>query len=338
VDELNDGSFLTEIATEIAMEIFFNELSLAVAADDGEACRQLENLAGVGKLLKRITEFFGEDTFTFRRCEDFAEQKITKNQSIFEFLQTNFDFSDPVYIFLLGIFDSPYITEDDPQKNDYDLTSITINNTEYSVTGIAAAYLKNSLVVSLDSDAQWDVCRLNFWLNKLNEQAEIVTEQQSVKNASKKQHVVKCHLPFLTTLYDWAAYRPRFDPNTQQENILHMKEIYSFFLGEDIEEVWDTFYQELSRLDANQRVSKVLATAKHIAKIQNWEKATGSLENNNSNRTIYTIPNSNFIVSVDTQHGEFEIHRNQKGNNHFGAISFDGKSFKNRDNSRSLKL
>ncbi|RKZ47808.1 MAG: hypothetical protein DRR16_15740 [Candidatus Parabeggiatoa sp. nov. 3] len=334
MDKVNVEAFLTEIA----MDIFFNELSLKKAADDDEARRQLENLADVAQLLKRITESLGEDAFAFRRSEDFAQQKITQSQSILAFLQTNYDFSDPVYIFLLGMFDSPYITEDDPQKNDYDLISITINETEYSVTGIAAAYLKYSLVVSLDSDAQWDVCRLDFSLNKLNEQAEIVTEQQSIKNASKKQHVIKCHLPFLTTLCDWADYKPRFKPDTKEETILHLKEIYSLSLSDDIEKVWETFYQALSQMDANQRVSKVLTTAAHIAKIQNWERATGSLENNNSNRTIYTIPNSNFIVSVDTQHGEFEIHRNQKGNNHLGALSFDGKSFKNRDNSRSLKL
>lgn len=148
------------------MDIFFNELSVKLATNDNEAYQCLEDLAKLSQLLKKITESLNDDVFSFRRKEDFGQQKITNEQTILEFLQSQFDFSDPVYIFLLGIFDSPYISEEDPQKSDYDLTSITINHTDYEETGIAAAYLKDSLVISLDSEAQWGTCLLNISVNK----------------------------------------------------------------------------------------------------------------------------------------------------------------------------
>ena len=157
------------------MEVFFNELSIKTAATDDEAGEWLENLAKVGKLLKQITESLDESSFSFRRKEDFGQQKITNNQTILEFLQSKSDYSDPVYIFLMGIFDSPYIADDDPQKTEYELTSISIDNKDYRLTGIAAAYLKESLVISLNSDSQWCNCQLDITVNKLTENAEIIS-------------------------------------------------------------------------------------------------------------------------------------------------------------------
>jgi hypothetical protein len=320
------------------MDIFFNELSVTIAVDDNQACEWLENLAKLGKLLKQIIDPLSEDAFSFRRNEDFAEQKITSSQTIREFLQSTFEFSDPVYIFLLAIFDSPYIAANDPLKTTYDLTSITINNQDHEVTGIAAAYLKSSLTVSFDSNPQWDTCRLNVLVNRLNGQAEIITEQKQVNHASKNQHIIDCHLPFLAQLYDWSSYSPKFDPETKKQTILPLVELCSFYLGEAIETVWDDFYQKISQLDTNERIREIKNIAEKISRIHGWKKATGSLENKNIGRVIYTIENSDFIVSVDTQHGEFEVHKNRKGNNHLGVISFDGKRFKESIGDRFLSL
>ncbi len=320
------------------MDIFFNELSVKTAANDDEATEWLENLAKLGKLLKQIIDLLEDDSFSFRRKEGFGQQKITSTQTILEFLISKFGHSDPVFIFLLGIFDSPYISEDDPQKTDYDLTSIALGGHDYELTGIAAAYLKDSLVVSLNNDVQWDECQLQVSVNKLNEQAEIITTNECVKHASQSQHIVNCHLPFLSHLYSWSSYEPKFDPANKQQSVLVLVEIYSLYLGEDFDTVWNSFYHDIAQLNTNQRVSRIVDIAEKISRIHGWEKATGSLERNNPDRRIYTIPRSDFIVSVDTQHGEFEIHRATKGNNHLGAISFDGKKFKQKIESRSLTL
>ncbi len=320
------------------MEVFFNELSIKTAATDDEAGEWLENLAHVGQLLKQVIESLGESSFRFKSREDFFVQKITNDQTFSDFLQSRSSCGDPIYIFLLGIFDSPYIADDDPKKTEYELSSISINKIDYELSGIAAAYLKSSLIISLSCDDQWDVCQLNVSVNRLNESAEIITEEKQVKHASKKQHVINCHLPFLAKLYDWSTYKPEFVPENRKQTILPLIQIYSFYIEENTDATWEGFYSDIATLNSAQRVSKIKEIAEKISIVHRWDKATGSLEKNNRDRLIYTIPSSDFIVSVDTQHGEFEIHINKKGNNHLGAISFDGKRFKGRIEIRSLLL
>jgi len=318
------------------MDIFFNELSVKIAANDDEAYIYLERLANLGKSLKEITESLEDTVFSFRCCESLIAQRITDNQTIVEFLCS--ESSDAVCSFLLSTLDSPYILDNDPKKTDYDLMSVTIDKKYYELTGIAAAYLKKSLVVSFDNDEQWNTCQLDITVNKLNKQADFITERAKVNHASKKKHIIDCHLTLLSELYNWSAYVPKFDPEIRKQNILPLIEIYSLHLGENTETVWDDFYQKISRLNANERISEIVDIAEKISKIHGWEKATGSLEKNNISRVIYTIKNSDFIVSVDTQHGEFEIHKYKNGNNHLGAISFDGKRFKGKVENRFLSL
>jgi hypothetical protein len=318
------------------MEVFFNELSVTVASNDEEAMQWLKKLAELGKLLKNVNESSSDDSFRIRTRDDFSQQKITASQTVSDFMQTAFDFSDPIYSFLLGVFDTPYVTENDPQKTAYDLTSVSIDNKDYEVTGIAAAYLKKSLVISLDNDTKWNKCQLNIVINKLNEKADLILEKQLVKHASTKQQVIDCHLPFLANEYRLSC-KPKFVPETREQNILSLVHIYTLYLGED-NNVWSIFYEKISKLDVTQKVSEIMLMVKRIAEVQGWSKATGSLEKSNKDRTIYTVPDSDFVISVDTQHGEFEIHKNKKGNNHLGAISFDGKKFKGRIEDRCLIL
>ena len=315
------------------MDIFFNELSVKIASNDKEAEQWLIELAKLGKLLKEIIESLEEDSFCFRRKEDFGLQKITLNQNIIGFLQSKFDYGDPVYIFLLGIFDSPYISEDDPQKTEYDLTFVTINNKDYDCTGIAAAYLKDSLAISLNNDNQWDICQLDISICRLNEKDQIITEQKQIKHASKKQHIIDCHLPFLARLYNWQSYKPEFDPATRKQNILPLINLCSLYFRES----WDNFYSEIKQLNSQERVAKYKEIAEKISKIHRWKRVS-QLEERNSGRVIYEIPSSEFIVGLDTEQGEFEIHNRQKGNNHLGSISFNGIQIKEKKETRSLIL
>ncbi len=91
------------------------------------------------------------------------------------------------------------------------------------------------------------------------------------------------------------------------------------------QETTDLFYGSVL-MSTEERVKEIRTIATDIAMLHKWELATGTIANSNGNRVIYMIPNSSLIAALDTQHGEFEIHRNTKGNNHLGAISFDGKS------------
>ncbi|MCP4109305.1 MAG: hypothetical protein GY749_27900 [Desulfobacteraceae bacterium] len=72
------------------MDVFFNELSVKTGSDN-EARQWLTDLAELGRLLKDITESLEENSFAFRRREDFSQQQITHTQTISEFLQSTFD-------------------------------------------------------------------------------------------------------------------------------------------------------------------------------------------------------------------------------------------------------
>lgn len=318
------------------MEAFFNELSVRIASDDEEAKRWMTELAKVGQLLKKIVESMQEHTFTFRRREDFGEMAITATSNVREFLFENFDHSDPEHIFLLGVFDSPYITIDDPQLNDYEYINLRHGGTEQSGTGLVAAFIKNTIAVSLNCDACWDVCDYAIEIERLNQsRTDTEISYHQVKHASRQDHIVQCHLLFLSNLFDWASHRPRFDVSTETQTLFPMLELYTLLLGEG---GWDEFYHDISHIAEMERIGRINAIAEWIAQLQRWEEATGNLASQNRNRKVFNIPNSNLLASLDTQHGEFEIHRRQQGNNHLGAISFDGKRIKQAEPDRSLEI
>lgn len=318
------------------MEAFFNELSVKIASDDEEARRWLTELAKVGQLLKNVVESMQEHTFTFRRKEDFGEMPITTTANVREFLSESFDYSAPEHIFLLGIFDSPYITADDPQHSEYEYINLKHEDAALSGTGLVAAFIKNSLAISLCGDACWDVCDYSIEMERLNpNETSIETSTELVKHASKREHIVQCHLLFLSSLFDWSSHRPRFDSSNSIQTLFPMIELYSLVLGEG---GWDEFYQDISILAPGERVARINTMAEQIARLQRWEEATGSLAAQNRNRRVFVIPDSNLLAGLDTEQGEFEIHRNQRGNNHLGAITFDGRRFKPARPERSLNV
>lgn len=324
------------------MEIFFNELSTKIASNDIEAKVWLTKLAELGQFLKRVTDSLDDDTFQFRRKEDFGEMNITTSQKIREFLfdENHFEYSDAVVIFLMGIFDTPYITVDDPKHSIYDNSYLTFEGNNYDNTGIIAAHIKNSIVISFDNDAKWNTCLLNDVATWLDEKAQESKEQITVKHASKVQHIIDCHLDYLANLFDWATYKPKFDAINKKNNLLPLINIYSLYLGENsADETWEKFYADIATMSYEDRKARILEIANHIAIVQKWEEAIPSLKSKNTSRTLYMIPNSDhLIVSIDKQHGDFEICKNEKPPNHCGSVSFDGKRFKNPKNDHSIEV
>lgn len=316
------------------MEVFFNELSVKPATNDLEAEQWLIQLAELGQLLKSIVESISEDSFAFRRSDDFAEKLITNAKNIREFLLDHFDTHEPVYNFLYGIFDSPYITEDDPVRTDFELSRLIFQEQDYEVSGLVAAYLKKALAVSLASSEEWDTCDLDVQIKRMDEELNEFIESKNIEHASAKRHIVNCHLELLAKIFDWENYKPKFDYASKNQTILHLLPVYSLLLGE---KNWEEFYQDSPLLSPNERVNIFRSLATSIAAIQRWAPATGSLANKNRGKLVYSIPNSNLIAVLDTQHGEFEIHSNSKGNNHLGVISFDGK-MKKPISKRELEL
>jgi hypothetical protein len=321
------------------MEVFFNELSVRPAASDAEARRWVETLADAVQLLQNAVESLSENQLVFRRREDFGLLQITPTLTIYQFLEEQFDFLDKEYVLLISVFDSPYISEDDPQRTEYEYTSLSFDDKVYSTTGLAASYLKNALSISFDNHAQWDACQLSVQINRIDAAFNEVSSTETVQHASRKQHIIDCHLKLLAGLFDWTRYKPHFDSKERSQTLFpkDLAELCKSLVGGQ-EDSWRSFYNELAHLNERERVLKIKTVANQIAAIHRWEPASGTLKSRNASRTIFTIPHSRLIISVDTQHGEFEVHIHKLGNNHLGAISFDGMRFKSEDANRELLL
>ena len=90
-----------------------------------------------------------------------------------------------------------------------------------------------------------------------------------------------------------------------------MLELYSLRLGAG---GWADFDKQIANMAEGERINRIKSIVANIATLQRWEEASGSLKRNNMPRTIYIVPNSNLLIGLDTQHGEFEIHGSKRGN------------------------
>lgn len=325
------------------MEVYFNELSATQASNDTEAKQWISNLLELCKFIKGLLESL-ENTFTLRTTDDFQVFQITNTHNFIEFLQDNYGLSDPELGVFLSILSNPNIEKTDPEIEKYEYSSISINGItdNKAMSGLGASYIKKTMSISLDSNTEWwDTCKVHFEIHFLDLEnlTEIHSKNITTRHASKVQHIIDCHLDFLSDLFDWATYRPRFDAVNKENNLLPLINIYSLYLGEgQPKEVWGKFYADIHNSDEPERKAKILEIAKHIAKVQKWEEATPSLRSKNTSRTLYMIPNSDFIVSIDKQHGDFEICKNEKKPNHYGSVSFDGLRFKEAENDHSIDI
>jgi hypothetical protein len=319
-----------------AMDVFFNELSVRPASSVAEARQWIETLAGLGKLLRQVVDPLTDNQFAIRVSHEFNTLPLFGSEPLIVFLQQQFGFSDPIYGFLLGVLDAPYISEKEADHADYEYTAITVGDQNRGLTGLAAAYLKNALAISFASHPDWATCQIAGQLNRLDNNAQETMASVSIDHASRQQHIVDCHLPRLAALFDRANHRPAFDALLQRQTLmpLVLAPLCGLMVGDD----WDSFYHNLSRLEPGERVVTIETVANRIAQIHGWEPATGNLKTRNANRLVYRIPGSNLLVSVDTQHGEFEVHTNQSGNNHLGALSFDRRHFKPAISTRRLAI
>lgn len=184
------------------MEVFFNELSVRPASSDTEARQWLETLADVARTLQQAIESLSENGFRIRVSEAFNILPVFGTEPMIAFLQNQFGYSDPVFVFLLGILDAPYISPDDPELVDYENTSVNFSGSTYGVTGLAAAHLKDSSSVSFDNDAVWNTCELEVTINSLDASARVVSKTATIQHASRKQHIVDCHLNRLASIFN----------------------------------------------------------------------------------------------------------------------------------------
>ncbi len=318
------------------MELFFNELSAKTATNDVEAKKWIIDFLKLCQIIDRILNSLNNQ-LKLRTTEDFLTFQLTNKDNIVAFLGETFGFADPELVVFLSLLDSPYLDKNDSQIEEYQYSSIKIDGIleEKTITGLGATFIKKTLSLSFDNDTKWDKTEIVFEVNLMDKNAKINTQEASVRHASKIKHIIDAHLPFFAGLFDFKSYKPIFSFQDKTQNLLPLLEIYSLFLGEN-EDVWELFYREIAHLNETDRIAKIKEIARKIAEIQHWKDATGGVKNQNKNRELYFIPSTDFILSIDLQHGDFEVLKNQKSPNHFGSISFDGKRFKAPQNDHSI--
>jgi len=291
--------------------------------------------------LKRVSDPIENLNFAFRTTPEFLDQQILTSKSLGDFIREHLGFNNPMYLFLIGLANSPYIKEEDFVKADYDYKELVFEGQSYSQTGLVAAFLKNSIAISLNNDTKWDNCFINLKIEGINSNSNTFKIEENVRNTSKVDNAIDCHLIYITNKFSHSNLKPKFDfSGNILIDLLPLISICSLYLHTDKNEklIWKEFYEEISKLNTNERIDRIKNIAVKIATVHKWIPATGSLQKNNSSRIIYIIPNSNLLIGLDTQHGEFEIHSNKSGNNHLGAVSFDGKRIKPPIANRSLKI
>lgn len=324
------------------MDFFFNELSLKQAPNSNTVKDWFDKLARLGKMLQDIINCLQLDSnCRFLRSYDFAEFQITPTHKIREFLFNEYDFSDPICIFLIGVFDAPYIEDTDELKPDYDDISISLFSfSQQKQTGIAAAYLKDNIAISMDTDPIWDTCALATTIHKdeiIDNDIKQNNTTTTIRHAAQTKHIRNCHLVWLAQLFNFFTHHYYFSPSS----LLPLLELYKHIIidilqlpeNTDTNELLNIFYQKIVE-KTGEEIGLIKTFAQKIAEIQQWEYLPQLTRKNG--RDVYRIDN-NLLAAVDTQHGEFEIHTNTKDNKHLGAVSFRG-DLKPAINDRKLML
>lgn len=299
------------------MELFFNELSIRVAKDEQEALGWLEKLAEVIRFIEQTTEQYRTNTLIFRRMEIFLMSELRPGKNLIDILQGHEH--EPVYQYLVGKFDSPYIDRDDPTYAAYSNACLRIAGQSFQMTGLLAAHIKGGLALSLQTDSVWNCCTVTADCIKADSQQEI-----HICNAANIPHVRACHLGRIAGLADQRP-APCFDATKTTQTLLFLVGIYQEH--PEVMGDWNIFWSELTKTP-DERVAKLKVLSKVIAEVQGWKEEPNLSRKNN--RPVYqTVGNSHqYLLSLDTQHGDWEVFTNTPKPLHQGSVSIDGKRFK----------
>ncbi len=163
--------------------------------------------------------------------------------------------------------------------------------------------------------------------NKITVQIWIQINLEISTVVKDSKHLQDIHNAFLQSEklrnFDWRNWKPHFDKDNHKT-----QDIGTLFPFIELSDLlvkngdWSRFYSALNNLKQEERIGEIEAMARQIAITNGWEVSPQLSQRNN--RSIY-IPSSNkssFYLSVDTQHGEFEVH--DRHGAHLGAISFGG--------------
>jgi hypothetical protein len=317
-------------------EMILNELSFAQPAQDIPTARQR-----MSQFIKTLrSPNIGRLKRVLRTHKEFHATELAPDYSLAQWRNDpKVDKYEQRFLRIL-IFKSPFlfelpIVEEKSLTFEFSFKEHIITNPNNQICGLGAAYLLDSLAVSVLSEPKWDVDQLDLQKRQLNHEGNIGPWQPiSIYHASKPQHIEKNKVQILKLIsrnsFDWANWQP-------SDNLLPVVNLSNQL----VEDNWNKFKEELRHLPSPEKNAKIEEIAKNVAEINGYtydQEVSAYNKTKHKLRSIYAAGSSRhkIYLSTDFETGAFEVcdHKGQ----HLGEYSFRGEQTKEADNSHNIKL
>ncbi|MDD4894593.1 MAG: hypothetical protein PHW54_04680 [Candidatus Omnitrophica bacterium] len=180
------------------MDVFFNELSIKSAEHITIAHRWM---IGLLTLYKIACENGFKD---LRMSVLVPQQAISTDYTIYDWAYDKRVDMDTRMLFLTEMSKRPYVDEllEGEDASNKRLFEFKYNGK--TANGLGAAYMFDSLAISIDNDQEWDKTLIELNVTALSEDADsVINTVEQVVHASKSSH--------LTTLKSWLLNRKKND-------------------------------------------------------------------------------------------------------------------------------
>jgi hypothetical protein len=222
------------------MDLYCNELSLAMLASTNEARRRMEQFAtAVAR-----GESLGMPTLMVMR--DFCNFELAPSYNIYNWCQDKEVRDDLRVLLMQKAYKEPFL--EDVLEN-YLLSEVECHGEK--AIGLLATHLFQGISISLDTDPRWEVLQLGIVVNEVGEDGNIASSVESVRNAATEGDIEH---------HDAAARN-------------HMRARIT--TGQ---ELWDSRQGLFPNLDFCSTVDKELVASKNPREIQAAKRMLGALD------------------------------------------------------------
>jgi hypothetical protein len=244
------------------MDTFFNELSVKEATDKDTTLRWMSTLVKIYK--KVISLGFKE----LKTTTNFANLTIAPNYRFKDWLQDPIIDRDTRLLFLTKVSKSPFIETLLAKKSGETQQLHEFKYKKHNAAGLGAAYLFDSLALSLDNSDEWDTHIINLDITGYcAEEEQIIQKVGEVKHSSRAEH--------LDFLVNWIEERKKFDITDGKLLWLKRKEIFPYLVFCD-----STEKQLVSLLPGQPEFPAVIKRLSELDKYcSTWGNGTFTTEN-----------------------------------------------------------
>lgn len=289
-------------------DFYLNELSLKKAQNIEEAQSIIKNLIYSASSLRRYGFNALRMTKNINELEIASEYYVHQwrnDEDVPRELRTRFR-SIITQVPLIDSNDS--ILVEDTRKTD-----IYFQN--QAISSLTAAYVDDSIVLSLLTSTDWNTAYIKAELMEINDFNDLLSSNTTIRNVSKIEHLID-HIDWIKESVD--------SPEFIYSNPLPFRTI-----SNNLEELDnERFYGNIIHRNTDEKISIYRIVSRNIASL-NFYSFKAQLTQKNNNRYIFQSPVQTIYLALDTQHGRFEV-CNKKGK-HQGEFDFYGKQTKGAD-------